>query len=117
MLKFPQALRNLEAEIREAEADAKFGGEWLFAEWRQRYSALLCKAIRHAYAMRASGKLSGVDPGWCNAAALILDNSSDETVDVFLRSKPERKNDLVRAVMSDGGMYNTRDHWVELPPL
>ncbi len=117
MLKLQEVLYAISAEQIQKEADDRYFGEWLFSEWRERYIAILLKAVRHGYRMRERGFRTNVRPEWCNAAALLLELAPVQIQDQFLRSSVENKNRMVSAVLADGGVLDDRDRFVELPPL
>ena len=55
-------------------------------------------------------------PEWCNAAVLLLSAAEDEVWRFYLAADPNVRNNLVIAVMTDGGIWRG-DHFSELPPL
>lgn len=117
MLKLVEVLQALELEQMRDEADDRYFGEWLFSEWRRQYSALCCEAVRCARKMRERGLKTSLRSEWCNAAALLLDSADVSIQDRFLRSKPEVKDRMVSAVIADGGLFDPKGFFVELPPL
>lgn len=117
MLKFPTLIRAIDTGHLLAESDERFFAEWVFTEWRERYTAVLLKAVRHVREMRARKGNSGIDSRWCNTAALILEIPGEAAADYFLRSERKIKDQLVAAVISDGGIHDEDGRWVELPLL
>lgn len=117
MLNLEAVLQSMDDEQRQLEADDKYFGEWVFHEWRLKYIALLCKAIRHVRRMQARGLKTAINPDECNAAALLLEVGPTELQDRFLRSTPEQKTAIAVAVNLDGGIYDERGFFVEVPPL
>src|SRR5688572_15097454 len=117
MLKFRGLIRQMEIEQDQQERQAMlFAGE-VFTHWRMYFEATLYEAIRCKARMDGRQMQSEFDADWCNAAALILSHGGDPIGDRFLRSAPATKNKLVNAILEDGGLYDEREHWVELPPL
>lgn len=117
MLKFQAVLRGLDIEQAKSEADDKYFAYWVFQEWRRICVALFLKAIRHERESRTVGRVSEVSAQWCNAASLILETQGDDIADRFLRAEPDAKDAMVEAVLQDAGIYDQREHWVELPAL
>lgn len=113
MLKLGRLILNLEQEERDAE---QFGKE-VFLTWREHYLCVLLAAIRLKHRMTERRLPSTIDADWCNAAALILDMGTDALVDRFLRSTPQEKNKFVSAVIDDGGMFDHKGFWVEIPVI
>lgn len=99
--------------------------EGVFADWRDHYVASLCARMRlHDEIRRCNGLFPQVQPiapgepsrEWCNAAVLILTATGNPQLeDRFLRSSLSRKNELVAAVLSDGGLWDVNGFFVELP--
>lgn len=117
MLKFQTLVRGLEVEQAKSEQDDQYFAMWVFQEWRRVCIALFLKAIRHERQYRIRGNTSMVSPAWCNAAALILEIPGDDIADRFLRAAPDLKDSMVAAVLDDGGIYDERGRWVELPVI
>lgn len=94
--------------------------ERVFTEWRDRYVTHLAALIRvTAEAKRLGTVLPRGDPTpeWATAAIHFLTVPDVSLQDYFLRASPDLKNELVAAVLQDGGMENSVGFFVELPPL
>lgn len=104
--------------VLEREGQDRMLAEGIFTEWRDRYVANLCGYIRLCRQAKED-KLAVPDPyrspQWCNAAVHILTHADLEIQDYFLRALPVRKDVIVAAVLSDGGITRLDGMFVELP--
>jgi hypothetical protein len=114
---FQRVLRKIKIEKEQSEREKRKFAEFVFEVWRERYLIAHYEAIRCDYKLRQRQLESKLDADWSNCAALILEFCSLEIQDTFLRSSRQRKDLMVKAVFEDGGLYDYRNHWVELPVL
>jgi hypothetical protein len=98
--------------------------EGVFSEWRDKYVATLCAWMWLIYEIEQRNKLfpndKPMDAGepsrsWCNAAVHLLTIPGRDIQDEFLRADEKKKNEMVSAVIADGGVENEFGHFVELP--
>jgi hypothetical protein len=102
--------------------------EAVFHEHRARLITTYCSLIRFAYEVRRRNAafpkekpiyhMAGLpSPEWCNAAIHILVIAEQAVQRFFLAADAEKKDELVQAVLTDGGVRTGTGYFSELPPL
>jgi hypothetical protein len=95
-------------------------GYQAFQEHRQRFSNTLAELIRlDADAQRhgrmlhaAEGELTARE---ANAVYLLFNFGSESQQHSFLQGSADYQDAMIAAILSDGGLYDEKDFWVELP--
>jgi hypothetical protein len=109
-------LRVRDFEEREQQAEVRE----VFEEFRNTYLNLLSTYIRLGAEMKRRGLNTPVRPGSVSprearAISLLLVFGSEELQDAFLQGHADFKEAVVSAILADGGLYDDRGRWVELP--
>ena len=125
-MKLEQLLYRKQMQLIVEEGKERELANLIFPGHRDSLVSAYCALIRLHYEIRRRNQtfpnlkpkvLPPPSAAWCNAAVHILTVADEPTQRYFLASDDSVKNELVAAVLADGGIYNLDEFFVELPPL